>query len=79
MRSPYCLCVPPQQLLNAVWQDAWKPEEMAVASQWLGKYVPMTTNTRTTIEELLDTVFSVWFMLYQRKEIINSSQNFLCI
>jgi hypothetical protein len=55
-----------------------EPEEMAVASQWLDKHVPMTTNTHT-IEELLDTVFSMWLVLYQRKEIINSSQNFLFI
>jgi hypothetical protein len=33
--------------------------------QLLGKHIPAATNTRTTIEELLDAVFSVWSVLNQ--------------
>jgi hypothetical protein len=33
--------------------------EFGIARQWLSEYVPVTINTHTTIEELLDTVFSV--------------------
>jgi hypothetical protein len=48
MRSPCCLCVPPN-----------------VASQQLGKHIPMATNTHTTTEKLLDGMFSVRFVSYQ--------------
>jgi hypothetical protein len=34
-------------------------EETSIAWQWLGKHGPGVTNTQATIEELLDTVFSV--------------------
>jgi hypothetical protein len=34
-----------------------EPEDMSIARQGLGKYVPMTTNTHATIE-LLEAVFS---------------------
>jgi hypothetical protein len=40
-------------------------DDTSAANQWLGKYVPMATNTHATIEELLDTVFSVRFLLCQ--------------
>jgi hypothetical protein len=32
---------------------------MSIARQRLGKYVPAATHTQATIEELLETVFSV--------------------
>jgi hypothetical protein len=35
---------------------------MAIAKQWLGKHVPVATNTNTTKEELLDIVFSMQSM-----------------
>jgi hypothetical protein len=35
-----------------------------VANQWLDKNVTMETNTHATIEELLDTSFSVQSVLY---------------
>jgi hypothetical protein len=41
MRPPCCLCV----------------SHNPVASKWLGKHVPAATNTRATIEELLDAIF----------------------
>jgi hypothetical protein len=38
-----------------------------VARQWLRKNVTVAMNTHTTIEELLDSLFSVWSMSYQGK------------
>jgi hypothetical protein len=38
-----------------------------VARQWLGKNIIAAMNTHATIEELLDALFSMQFMLYQRK------------
>jgi hypothetical protein len=35
------------------------PWPLIIARQWLSKYIPVAMNTHTTIEELLDTVFSV--------------------
>jgi hypothetical protein len=37
-----------------------EPEEMTIGMQRLSKYVPATTSTHTTVEELLDVVFSMW-------------------
>jgi hypothetical protein len=36
---------------------------MAVDRQWLSKHISVAMNTHATIEELLDTVSSVWSML----------------
>jgi hypothetical protein len=36
-----------------------EPEESKIAAQKLGKQVPAATNMQATIEELLETVFSV--------------------
>jgi hypothetical protein len=47
-----------------------------IARQRLGKSVTVATNTHTTMEELLDALLSMWSM-YQRKQAIRSSQNFL--
>jgi hypothetical protein len=33
-----------------------------VAKEWLGKHVPAATEIHPTIEELLEVVFSMWFM-----------------
>jgi hypothetical protein len=49
-----CLCT--TQRLKAGTVES---EETAVAKQRLGKHVPAATNTHTTIEEVLDAVFSV--------------------
>jgi hypothetical protein len=38
-------------------------EETAVARDRLGKHVPVATDTRTTIEKLLEVVFSVGYVL----------------
>jgi hypothetical protein len=40
-------------------------EKNAVARKRLGKHVPAATNTRTTIEELLEAVFSMQYVPYQ--------------
>jgi hypothetical protein len=37
----------------------------------------MALNKHATIEELLDALFSMWSTLYQGKQAISSSQNFL--
>jgi hypothetical protein len=37
-------------------------EEMVVAGQWLSKHMSVAVDMRTTIEELLEAVFSGWFM-----------------
>jgi hypothetical protein len=34
-------------------------ENMTVPRQWLGEHIPMAVNTYATIEELLDSVFSI--------------------
>jgi hypothetical protein len=34
-----------------------------IARQWLSKYIPVAMNTHTTIEELLDRVFSVVYVI----------------
>jgi hypothetical protein len=41
---------------------------MSIAGHWLGKHVPLATNTHTTIEELLETVFSVQAVLKLYRE-----------
>jgi hypothetical protein len=38
------------------------------ARQWLGKHGPAAMNTQATIEELLDSAFSLRPVKYQRKE-----------
>jgi hypothetical protein len=50
---------------------------LIVARQRLGRYVTAVTNTHATIEELLDTYFSMRSVSYQGKWAISSSQNFL--
>jgi hypothetical protein len=40
-------------------------EETAIARQWQSKHIPLATNTRAAIEELLDAVFSVRSVLYR--------------
>jgi hypothetical protein len=37
-----------------------EPEENTLARQWLCKQVPAAMNTHTIIEELLNTMFSMW-------------------
>jgi hypothetical protein len=44
-----------QQIVN-------KEEFMAAARERLGKHVPAATDTRATIQELLETVLSTWSM-----------------
>jgi hypothetical protein len=39
------------------------PEETAVSRQRYGKHVYLAVDTHPTIEELLEAVFYVWFML----------------
>jgi hypothetical protein len=34
----------------------------AIARQLLGKWVPAATDTHTTVEVLLETVFYMWFV-----------------
>jgi hypothetical protein len=49
-----------------------------VVGKRLDKNVTAATNTQATIEEL-DASFSLWYVSYQWKEAISSSQNFLLI
>jgi hypothetical protein len=42
-----------------------EPEELAIARQQLGKHISAAMNTHATIEEVLDSVFSVGSMSYQ--------------
>jgi hypothetical protein len=42
-----------------------EPEKTVTATQWLGKHIPATRNTHATTEALLETVFPMWFVLYQ--------------
>jgi hypothetical protein len=42
-----------------------EPEVKAVVRQRLGTQVPATTNTRATVEELLDAVFCMRYVSYQ--------------
>jgi hypothetical protein len=55
MRSPWCLCVPPQRLKAGKVE----PKETAFARQRLGKHFPAATNT------LLDVVFSKRSVSYE--------------
>jgi hypothetical protein len=48
-----------------------------VAMERLGRKVTVVTNTHATMEELLEASFSMWPVLYQGKQAISSSQNFL--
>jgi hypothetical protein len=36
---------------------------MAIARQWHDKHVSAATNKRAAVEELLEVVFSMWYML----------------
>jgi hypothetical protein len=38
------------------------PDGVAIAGHWLGKHIPMATDTDAAVEELLKAVFSVWSM-----------------
>jgi hypothetical protein len=53
-----------------------EPEETAVAMQRFGKHVPTAINTRATIDELLDAVFSMR-LVPRSISICSSSENFL--
>jgi hypothetical protein len=88
MRSRCCLCVclPPivtRQPLGkrppVVARQRTDKIRFIVARQRLGRSVTPVTNTRATIEELLDAQFLMWPVSYQGKEAISSSQNFLYI
>jgi hypothetical protein len=66
MRSPCCLfkrvCFP---LIIARQRIGKNP--LTVARQRLGRNVTAETNTRATIDELLDASFSMWPVSYQGK------------
>jgi hypothetical protein len=62
MRSFFCLCDPPPQLVKA---GIVEPEETVVARQRLGNHFPAATNTHATVEELMDVVFSMRSVSYQ--------------
>jgi hypothetical protein len=83
-----CLCIPPPPLLlGNEWLGKNPPIDARQrlgknspidARQQCGRNVTVVRNTHTTIDELLDTLFSMWPMLYQGKQAIGfSSQNFL--
>jgi hypothetical protein len=46
-------------------------EETPIARQQFGKEVSAVTNTQTTIEELLGTIFSAWSVQSGYKEELN--------
>jgi hypothetical protein len=35
---------------------------MAISRQWIGKHIPSAMNMHVTMELLLETVFSTWYM-----------------
>jgi hypothetical protein len=55
------VCVHPERQKTGIVE----PEETAVARQRLAKHLPASTNTHTTVEELLDAVFSVMSVSYK--------------
>jgi hypothetical protein len=59
------VCVSPLLLQSSV----------PAARQWLGKQVPLSVNTCTTIVHLLNVSFSVQSVSYQKKVGDTSSQN----
>jgi hypothetical protein len=74
MRSRCCLCIPSivaRQLLGKnpliVAGQRLDKNPPIIARQWLGRNVTVVTNTHATIEDLLDTSFSLWPMSYQGK------------
>jgi hypothetical protein len=88
MRSPCCLCVcvcvfpiVDRQRLGKnpliIASQRLGKNPLIVARQRLGRNITAVTNTHATIEELLDSSFSMWPVSYQGKYKINSSQNFL--
>jgi hypothetical protein len=52
-----------------------EPEEASIARQRLGEHIPEATNTQATIELLLQTMFSVWYLqsCYKRRELSSGS------
>jgi hypothetical protein len=40
-----------------------EPEEIAVATEQIGKNTSVATDTHATIEELLEVMFSMWSVL----------------
>jgi hypothetical protein len=66
MKSSCCLCLCESSLNKA---GIVEPEDTAVALQQLGNIISAATNTHATIEEILDTMFSMRSVLYQ---ILNS-------
>jgi hypothetical protein len=53
------------------WPQDWQINNgvmQPVSRQRIGKYVPAAMNTHTTIELLLETVFSTWSMQRGHKE-----------
>jgi hypothetical protein len=71
MRSPRCLCVSPitfeYNVTCRLKAGIVEPEEPAVDRQRLGKNIPAPTNRNAVIKELLDAVFSIRSVSYQRK------------
>jgi hypothetical protein len=74
MRSRCCLCIPPivarQQLGKnppIIARQQLHKNPLIVVRQRLGRNITTVTNTHATIEELLDTSFSMWPVSYQGK------------
>jgi hypothetical protein len=44
------------------------PEKASIARQWHGKYLSMITNNYAATDELLEVVFSMWFVPRVYKE-----------
>jgi hypothetical protein len=61
-----------------------KPEDTTVAKQQLRIRVASASNTRTTIEKLLDSVFSLWSFhikssVSSERKVVSSSKNLLSL
>jgi hypothetical protein len=77
MRSRCCLCHPinfsmPEPIFMKLDTYIMAPQLIStaypiVARQRLGRNVTAVTNTRATIQELLDASFSMWPVSYQGK------------
>jgi hypothetical protein len=67
-----CLCI-----LPIVVRQRLGKNPLIVARQRLDRKFTAVTNTRATIEKLLDSSFSMWPVPYEGKQAISSSQNFL--
>jgi hypothetical protein len=48
------------------------PWPLIIARQLLSKYIPVAMNTHTTVEELLDTVFSVCVISKESRQLVLS-------